>query len=118
MIAQKFRFHGHGSLNYVFKNGEIERSRFFAAKSTPNGRRKYPRLSIVVSKKVFKSAVRRNRIRRRLYNLIRPHLTNSPAIDIVITVFSPEVLTASHEEISKQLLPILKSSGVKSQKIH
>jgi ribonuclease P protein component len=116
MIAQKFRFHGHASLKYVFSRGQQSRSKFFAIKWITNPRRRKPRLSVVVSKKVFKSAVKRNRIRRRIYEIARPLLNDAPAIDVVISVYATEVLDASHDELSIQLLPLLHKAGLKQRR--
>lgn len=118
MISQKFRFHGHGSLRYVFQNGQSDRTRHLAIKWTENKRRRHPRLAVVVSKKVFKSAVKRNRIRRRIYEIARPLMIDAPAIDAVISVYSGEILAMTREELSIEVLPLLKSAGVKSTKIH
>ncbi|QQS17655.1 ribonuclease P protein component [Candidatus Saccharibacteria bacterium] len=118
MISQKFRFHGHNSLKYVFQHGQSERNRHLAIKWTENKRRRHPRLSVVVSKKVFKSAVKRNRIRRRIYESARPLLIDAAAIDAVISVYSGEVLDMSHDELTIEILPLLNSAGLKSTKIH
>ncbi|MDR0957410.1 MAG: ribonuclease P protein component [Candidatus Nomurabacteria bacterium] len=114
MISQKHRFHGHASLKYVFANGHGVRSRFFTIKYVENLNRHNSRASVVVSKKVYKSAVKRNRIRRRVYEIIRPFLKkNSPALDFVVSVYSPEALTASHDELTIQLLPMFEQIGLK-----
>ena len=107
MISQKFRFHGHASLKYVFSNGDSAHSKLFSVKWANNPRRQNPRAAVVVGKKVYKSAVKRNRIRRRVYEIIRPFVKNMPAIDMVISIYSPEILTASHDELRIQLLPLL-----------
>lgn len=116
MIGKKYRFHGHKSLNYVFSKGRGERSKFFAIKFINNPRRKHPRLAVVVSKKVFKSSVKRNRIRRRVYEIARPLLMNFQPVDIVLTVYSPEVLTAPHDELTIQLLPLLHEANLRQTK--
>ncbi len=71
MIAKAHRFHGYGSLNFVYKNGKTERGPLFAVKSILNPKRSEYRMAVVVSRKVNKSAVARNRIRRRLYEIVR-----------------------------------------------
>jgi ribonuclease P protein component len=117
MIAQKFRFHGHASLKYVFARGQKIHSHAFVLKYLENPRRRRARLSVVVSKKVFKSAVKRNHIRRRVYEIARPFVSNSDrAIDAVISVNSPEILTASHEALTLQLLPLLHQAGFRATK--
>ena len=65
-----------------------------------NPYRKNSSFAVVISKKVLKSAVRRNRVRRRIYEIIRrelPNLKNSQ--DIAVIVFSAEVLAMPHAEL-------------------
>jgi len=70
-------------------------------------------LAVVVSRKVHKSAVARNRMRRRLYEAVRqmegsitqPH-------DVVITVFSEAVLTELPKSLAGQVKRQLVSAGV------
>lgn len=104
MISSLYRFHGHNSLRYVYSNGKAVRSQLFTIKYVPNTHRKHPRFSVVVSKKVIKSAVGRNRIRRRLYEYIRlniPKLDN--VYDIVIICTSAELRVLPYAQISEQL---------------
>lgn len=113
MLSQIYRFHGHGSLRYVYRNGESVRSRFLTVKYTANPRRKTSRCSVVVSKKIAKHAVVRNRIRRRLYELLRAHL---PAIntshDIVIIVSSADIAELPHAELAEILQSQLITAGI------
>lgn len=104
MIPFRNRFHGHNSLRYVYKNGRIVRSHFATIKSSPNKQRSNPRLAVVVSKKVLKSAVLRNRIRRRVYDYIHQQLPRlNQTYDIVIIVSSSELLSLTHDELVAQL---------------
>ena len=104
MISSKYRFHGHNSLRYVYGNGKAVRSQLFTVKYIANTHRKYPRFSVVVSKKVIKSAVGRNRIRRRLYEYLRLHTENLNNIyDIVVICTSAELHTLPYGQISEQL---------------
>ncbi len=104
MIASLFRFHGHNSLRYVYSKGKAQRSQLFTVKYTQNSRRKNPRFSIVVSKKVIKSAVGRNRIRRRLYEYVRLNMDRlNDVYDIVIICTSAELRTLPFSHISEQL---------------
>jgi ribonuclease P protein component len=113
MIGRKNRFHGHGSLRYVYRNGQTVRGPLCALKVAVNDRRKEYRLAIVVSKKVHKSAVVRNRIRRRLYEAFR---LQSPQFkqpyDMVLTVFNEQVATISNEELQKLVRAQLKQAKV------
>ncbi|HEV7951850.1 MAG TPA: ribonuclease P protein component [Candidatus Saccharimonadales bacterium] len=100
MLSFANRFHGHGSLRYVYKNGQAIRSRLITIKYTHNPHRKDSRFAVVVSKKVHKSAVGRNRMRRRIYEIVRQELPNIPrAHDVAIMIFSSEVITLPNEEL-------------------
>lgn len=104
MIPFSYRFHGHNSLRYVYKNGQAVRTHFATLKFTTNPHKKLPRIAVVISKKVLKSAVRRNRIRRRIYEYIRQQTPNfNETYDMVIIVSSSEFLTMSHDELTSQL---------------
>lgn len=104
MISTQFRFHGHNSLRYVYSNGKAVRTQLFTVKYVLNTHRKHPRFSVVVSKKVIKSAVGRNRMRRRLYEYLRLHTDQlNNTYDIVIICTSAELRTLPYAEISEQL---------------
>lgn len=118
MLSQKYRFHGHGSMKYVFANGQVTRSKFFTVKWVSNEHRHQPRVSVIVSKKIFKSSVKRNRTRRRVYAIVQPLLIGASPIDVVISVHSMEVLTATHNELTIQLLPLLHETGLKAHTTH
>jgi ribonuclease P protein component len=113
MISRQHRFHGFNSLRQVYRHGTTVRGALFAIKAMPNSRRQTYRTAVVVSRKVSKSAVVRNRIRRRLYAVMRelgPEL-NRP-YDIVVTVFHDTVLDSSQAELAGQLKKQLKDAGV------
>lgn len=113
MLTKHHRFHGHGSLRYVYKNGQAVRSHFMTIKSIDNPRRKHSRFAIVISKKVLKSAVGRNRIRRRIYEVVRnelPHIS-SPH-DVVVMVFSSELLSMANDELIATVHQLFEQAGL------
>ena len=113
MIPFRNRFHGHKSLSYVYKNGQAVRSRLLTIKYTANSHRKESRLAVVVSKKTMKSAVRRNRIRRRIYEYIHPQISNLVGIhDIVIIVSSGEIYSIPHKEMTEQIDQLLNQTDI------
>lgn len=73
---------------------------------------------MVVSRKVHKSAVGRNRIRRRLYaevrnlssDILQPH-------DIVINVFSDSLLEIPANQLKKQIKQQLSQAGVLAKRV-
>lgn len=84
-------------------------------KYVTNTRRELPRFAVVVSKKVYKSAVKRNRIRRRLYEIIRKYISGKKtlrSIDVMINVFSPEVLEYDSPKLESELIGLLKQTDL------
>lgn len=113
MLAFKYRFHGHGSLRYVYSNGKAVRSRLATLKYSQHPKRKNPRVAVVVSKKVYKGAVGRNRIRRRIYEIIRKELPKiNDSQDIVVIVFSSEILTMPAGEVESAIKQLLVTADV------
>lgn len=113
MITAANRFHGHNSLNYVYRNGKTVRGPLFALKYTPNARRQTYRLAIVVSKKVHKTAVGRNRIRRRLYEVFRSYNDRiTEPYDMVVSVFTDSLIDLPIEELRKAVFAQLRQAGI------
>jgi ribonuclease P protein component len=78
-----------------------------------NDRRKEYRLAVVVSKKVSKSAVVRNRIRRQLYEAVRRFEAKITApYDMVLTVFHEQVKELSGQEVDRLVRAQLRQGGV------
>lgn len=113
MIGKSHRFHGHGSLTYVYRHGRVVRGPLMALKYVPNERRNTYRLSVVVSKKVAKLAVVRNRIRRRLYEAVRRYEQQiAVPHDVVITVFSDVPQTMPAAELERAVRAQLQQAGL------
>jgi ribonuclease P protein component len=113
MLAFKYRFHGHGSLRYVYTHGQAVRSRLVTLKYSTHPKRKNPRVAVVVSKKVHKSAVGRNRIRRRIYEIVRLEMPKLyPDRDIVLIVFSSEVLSMPAADLTETIKQLFESADI------
>lgn len=117
MIGRQNRFHGPGALNYVYRKGRVVRTAYCSLRYVPNSRRQTYRLAVVVSRKVHKSAVIRNRIRRRLYEQVRLGLDREVAYDIVLTPHSDQLAIMSEKHINKiisELLQVLTATSSKN----
>ena len=115
MISRKHRFHGHGSLRFVYQQGKTVRGQFGSLKYATNPKRRDYRMAVVVSKKVHKSAVVRNRIRRRVYEIVRKEFTESlpkEAFDMVFTIFSDQVATMDIEELQERVLSKMREADI------
>lgn len=118
MISRKHRFRGYGSLKYVYQHGKTVRGPLFGLKAIENPKRETYRLAVVVSRKVNKSAVARNRIRRRLYEAVR--LLEADILrpyDIVLTVFHSSVIEEPAELLAEQVKKQLDEAGVLAKRI-
>ena len=104
MVGKRNRFHGYNSLQQVYRHGQQVRSEDFQLRYLKNAKRPTYRVAVVVSKKVHKSAVKRNRIRRRVYEAVRDL---SPLIiepyDMVITVHHERVADTPHSELESSI---------------
>ena len=113
MIPFNNRFHGHSSLRYVYKNGQAIRSRSIILKTVANPHRKNSRVAVVISKKILKSAVGRNLIRRRVYEHIRSRMPYINGVhDIVIIVASGELLTTPYQDVVDQLNQLFSQTDI------
>jgi ribonuclease P protein component len=113
MIPFLYRFHGHNSLRYVYKNGRAVRTQFATLKTTENSHRKNTRIAVVVGKKILKSAVGRNRIRRRIYEYVRLQIPRfDKTYDIVIIVSSSEFATMSAGDLTTKIEDLFVQSGL------
>lgn len=118
MISKAHRFRGPVSLRFVYRQGHTVRGPLFSTKTTLNNRRSSYRAAVVVSRKVHKSAVARNRIRRRLYETIRSFESDiAGPYDIVVTVFHDGVLKDSTQSLARQLKKQLSDAGVLAKRL-
>lgn len=115
MLSGRYRFHGHGSLGFVYRRGKTVRSKHFGVRLIVNNRRADSRFAVVIGKKIYKSAVKRNRIRRRIYEIIRLELPKlKPAYDVVLSVSSGEPLVLPSSELQSEINHILAQAGLYS----
>jgi ribonuclease P protein component len=113
MLAALHRFHGYGSLRGVYRRGQTVRGPMLSLRFTQRDSRRPYRVAIVVSRKVSKSAVVRNRIRRRIYELVREQAVLIPSgIDLVFTVFDERVAELPSPKLEKAVSNLLKKAAV------
>lgn len=108
MLSSRHRFHGLGSLRRVYANSKNIRGSLVSLKFTTRSPGKPYRVGVVVSKKVHKSAVKRNRIRRRIYEIVRKSNMIPDSRDVVITVFNEQVAEMPSEELESHIYQLLR----------
>lgn len=113
MLSKTYRFHSRGGVRYVYQKGKTIRTPILSLIYTPNSRG-FQRFGVVVSKKVLKSAVGRNRIRRRVYEAIRLELPEfSARQDSLFVVFNKNIATMPFRELRYAIHELLERSLVK-----
>lgn len=112
MLSKKYRFHSRGGVKWVYRHGKTLRRSKMSLIFVENARG-FTRMSVVVSKKVAKSAVERNRIRRRVYEILRLNLDYIPKkTDYIFVVYSEDVLKMPFKELEKMLGELVEESKV------
>lgn len=107
MLSHKYRFHSRGGVRYVHQKGKTIRTPLVALIFTPNLRH-YQRFGVVISKKVLKSAVGRNRIRRRVYEALRLELEGFTCpIDCLFIIHSRSVAKMPFLELRRLVHELL-----------
>ena len=112
MFSKLHRFHGYGSLKGVYQRGQNVRGSLINLKFIHRAENKPYRVAVVVSRKVSKSAVIRNRIRRRIYAAVRQAADNiTPGTDLVFTVFSDQVATMPATKLQATISDLLNKTN-------
>lgn len=113
MISKQHRFHGLGSLRPVYRHGKTVRGSSVSLRYQLNRRRATYRAAVVVSRKVHKSAVKRNLIRRRIYEIIRSWEERiSQPYEFVITVFSDQLIDWPSDKLRREITGLAKRAGI------
>lgn len=111
MLAQKNRLTKKKDFDLVFKKGKSSFNDYLGIKILKN-KLDYPRFGVIVSSKISKKAVVRNKIKRRIKDVLRRERKNiSNNIDCVVITL-PLIKKADYNEIKTALLNSLKRLNV------
>jgi ribonuclease P protein component len=113
MLAKLFRFHGHNSVRKSYRQGSSVRGSVGSLHVNFDQKHPQIKVAVVVSKKVHKSAVVRNRIRRRVYEIVRlaqPSLAK-PA-ELVFTIYQVEAATMPADLLKKEVHNLIKRANM------
>ncbi len=106
MLNARYRFHSRGGVLAARAHGQKVFGREIAAVAVENPRGR-TRIAVIISKKVLKSAVGRNRIRRRVYEAVRRVMPLERPFDILFLVQSAAVKDLPFEELQAKIQRIL-----------
>lgn len=107
MLAKRNRFHGNAALRWVYKGGQQARGPRMSLRFRER-QDKGVLVAVVVSRKVSKSAVVRNRIRRRIYEVLRALVVlDAESVALIVTVYDETVATMPTERLTQEVRHLL-----------
>ena len=108
MLSRENRLRKRKDFDNIFKNGKAKTGGFIFLKFLKNDLN-VSRFGFIVSLKIAKKAVVRNKIKRRLRQVIRNNINEiKPGFDIVITA-KPEIVNKNYQEIKNELENLFKT---------
>ncbi len=111
MLAKEYRLSKDKDFQNVYKKGHILYSLFFNLKFLPNNP-KSSRFGIVISTKISKKAVVRNKSKRQIREAIHKNIDNiNKGFDVVILT-KPAITTANQEKIEQTLIFLLEKAKI------
>ena len=118
MLKKKYRLPRRDG-GVVFKQGRTFGNAFFLTK-VKNNHLFYSRLAFVVPSKIEKKPTKRNRLRRRVYEVLRhQYKLIREGLDILIIVQNPKIFKKTYPEIEKELKNTLqKAKLLRSRSFH
>ena len=112
MLAKKYRFHSRGGVRYTYQKGKTIRTPKISLVHADNTRG-HQRFAVVISKKVIKSAVGRNQVRRRVYEAIRLQLPNfKNNKDCIFVIYSKDFRDMDFIKICEIIKNLLEQSKI------
>jgi ribonuclease P protein component len=108
VIRRANRFHGHNAVSRL--RGNVYHDSNLSLRYAKNTKSDY-RLAVVVSKKTASSAVVRNRIRRRVFEIVRTgRRTENIPIDMVIYIKTADVAKLDSEQLANEVSNLIKKA--------
>ncbi len=102
MLAKKFRLPIGKWNKERNKRTAVRRGVFFTVKSAPNDL-EFSRFGVIVGSKIIKTAVRRNQLKRTVFNFIRANKLNEVYGKDALIIVQPAAAKAKKPEMEKEL---------------
>ena len=106
MLSKKHRLK-RGQIKIINKKGESKETSLFIIKILENAE-EVSRFSVLVSRKIFSKAVKRNHLRRQIYEAIRLNMdiTKTSGKDIIL-IPKKHIINLQYQEIEKGVCEML-----------
>ena len=122
MLKKQYRGLSRKVIDRAIRKGKTAGNRFFkawtvktkdlpapAARPAPSAPEPRTQFALIISKKVSKRAVVRNKLRRRIYETIRTHYTSWENPQIIIISVKSICAEATFDELKTNLLHLLRN---------
>ncbi len=109
MIAKKYRVPKE-LIPRILKNGDSFKSQFFIVRKEEN-EVNYDRFRVIISRKVESKAVRRNKLRRQVYEAIRLKLKDTSQGTDFILIPKSHITKKSYTEIEEDIAKNIINNG-------
>jgi len=109
MIAKKFRLHKKKDFDRILKSPYKFYSNNFVLRFTKN-KEELSHFAVIVSTKISKKAVERNKLRRRIYEIIRLNISKIKSGYNLMIFVKKGVLNQEYQEIEQELFYIFKKA--------
>ncbi len=112
MLSKKYRFHSRGGVRYVYQKGKTIRRPKMSLVFVEN-KRGFTRIAVVVSKKIDKTAIGRNRIRRRVYEAVRLNFDYVPKKhDYIFIIYSKDIKKMNFKDLEEMIGGLVEEARV------
>lgn len=109
-MKKQFRLSLKRDFKNVFDNGRTVSLAELVLKFYPN-KLKFPRIAIIISKKVAPKATKRNLIKRRIKAILQPTINNLPNFDLIF-ITKPELAKKDFAELKDIITGLIKKSKI------
>lgn len=111
MLPKENRLKKKGDFDKIHQEGKFYGTKFVAIKLVKNSL-SVSRFGFLVGLKISKRATVRNRIKRRLREIIRLNIDKIKAGYDVIFMVKPEIIGKDYQEVEANVLTVLKIAGL------
>ena len=112
MLPSDNRLKGHRLIDKVKSEGKIYQSNHFAVISLKQEKKSHSRFAFIISSKISKAAVHRNRIKRALGEVVRQNMSLFPKGYDMVFLVKKSILKKTTEEIMQQVKLFIKKTDV------
>jgi len=109
MLPREYKLKKDNDFKKVFEKGKFYRNDFIKIRFLKNDL-EITRFGIIISSKISKKAVCRNRIRRRLEETIRLRLDQIKSGFDIVVLFGPEVVDKNYKQIEETFVGLVEKA--------